>query len=202
MSLALAEHAPAFSLPGVDGGTPLARRATRDAEVLVLIQSCNHCPYVIAWEGRMIAIQRDYADRGVRVVAFNSNDASRYPDDSFERDGRRAQSSEGFNFDYLHDPDQSLARALGARADARGRSSSTATVGSSTTARSTTAATRRAVTQPLPPRRARRGARGGAPADRRDAPVGCTVKWRELTAVAVGPGDSGNGRSPISLSRE
>src|SRR5262245_33767576 len=73
MSIALDQQAPSFSLPGVDG-----RQHTLDeygdADVLVLIQSCNHCPYVLAWEGRMIGIQRDYADRGVRIVAFNSND--------------------------------------------------------------------------------------------------------------------------------
>jgi peroxiredoxin len=112
MSLALDEQAPSFTLPGVDGQShSLADYG--DSSVLVLIQSCNHCPYVIGWEGRMIAIQRDYEDNGVQLVAFNSNDASRYADDSFDEMRRRAQS-QGFNFDYLHDEDQSLARALGA----------------------------------------------------------------------------------------
>ena len=110
--MALAERAPSFTLPGVDG----RQHSLEDyaaSELLVLIQSCNHCPYVLAWEGRMIAIQRDYTDRGVRVVAVNSNDASRYPADSFEEMQARARR-EGFTFDYLHDEDQSLARALGA----------------------------------------------------------------------------------------
>ena len=61
----------------------------------------------------MKAIQRDYADRGVVLVAVNSNDPDRYPEDSFEEMGRRAQR-EDFNFDYLWDEDQSLVRALGA----------------------------------------------------------------------------------------
>jgi peroxiredoxin len=112
MSLALDERAPAFTLPGVDGSSH-SLDDYADSELLVLIQSCNHCPYVLAWEGRMLAIQRDYADRGVRIVAFNSNDASRYAADSFDAMRRRAES-EGFNFDYLHDEDQALARALGA----------------------------------------------------------------------------------------
>jgi peroxiredoxin len=111
MSLALEEQAPSFTLPGVDGQThSLGDYA--DSDFLVLIQSCNHCPYVLGWEGRMVAIQRDYADRGVTLVAVNSNDASRYEADSFDEMRRRSQS-QGFNFDYLHDEDQSLARALG-----------------------------------------------------------------------------------------
>ena len=111
MSLALTEHAPAFSLPGTDGAEHTLD-GYADAEILVLVQSCNHCPYVQAWEGRMKAIQADYGDRGVRLVAVNSNDANRYPDDSFDEMRRRAEG-QGFNFDYLWDEDQAVARALG-----------------------------------------------------------------------------------------
>jgi peroxiredoxin len=104
--------APHFDLDGVDG-----RRHTLadydDAEALVLIQSCNHCPYVQAWEGRMSAIQRDYTDRGVRLVAVSSNDADAYPEDSFDQMRARAER-EGFAFDYLYDPSQGVARALDA----------------------------------------------------------------------------------------
>jgi peroxiredoxin len=111
LTIALSETAPPFTLPGVDG-----RDHSLDdyagAAVLVLVQSCNHCPYVQAWEGRLKAIQRDYLDRSVRLVAVSSNDASRYPEDSFEEMQRRADT-EGFNFDYLYDEDQSLARTLG-----------------------------------------------------------------------------------------
>jgi peroxiredoxin len=113
MSLAIGDHAPSFRLPGVDGQEH-ALDGYAGAEALVLVQSCNHCPYVQAWEGRMKAIQADYADRGVRLVAVNSNDADRYPEDSFEEMRRRAEQ-EGFNFDYLHDVDQSVVRALGAQ---------------------------------------------------------------------------------------
>ena len=111
MSLALGEKAPGFALTGVDGKTHRLDDYA-DAEALVLIQSCNHCPYVLAWEGRMVAVQEAYARRGVRVVAVNSNDASRYPEDSFARMTDHA-AEKGFNFDYLHDPEQTLARALG-----------------------------------------------------------------------------------------
>ena len=111
-TLALGEAPPTFALRGVDGAEH-SLADYDDADVLVLVQFCNHCPYVIAWQGRVMEIQRDYADRGVRVVAINSNDASTHPGDSFESMVARAKE-EGFNFDYLHDPDQTVVRALGA----------------------------------------------------------------------------------------
>jgi peroxiredoxin len=111
MTIALSQTVPEFELPGVDGQTH-GLDDYSDADLLVLIQSCNHCPYVQAWEGRMKAIQADYADRGVRLVAVNSNDAARYPEDSLEEMRKRAEA-QGFNFDYLQDEEQSLARALG-----------------------------------------------------------------------------------------
>jgi peroxiredoxin len=111
MTLALGTTAPEFDLPGVDGRNhTLAEYA--DADVLVLIQSCNHCPYVQAWEGRMKAIASEYADRAVRVVAISSNDADAYPSDSFPEMQARARA-EGFTFDYLYDESQAIARALG-----------------------------------------------------------------------------------------
>jgi peroxiredoxin len=109
MTLTLGSDAPGFTLPGVDGDTH-ALEDYADAPALAVMWSCNHCPYVQAWEGRMKAIQRDYADRGVKLVAVSSNDAQRYPEDSFEEMKARAERL-GFNFDYLYDQDQSVARA-------------------------------------------------------------------------------------------
>jgi peroxiredoxin len=112
MTLELGSTAPAFDLPGVDGKRH-GLDEYADAAVLALVQSCNHCPYVQAWEGRMVAIQDEYGPRGFRLVAISSNDAERYPDDSFDAMRARAER-EGFNFDYLYDESQSVARALGA----------------------------------------------------------------------------------------
>jgi peroxiredoxin len=111
--LALGAEAPPFRLRGVDG-EERTLASYRGAALLALVQSCNHCPYVLAWEDRLSELAQAYADRGVRIAAFNSNDASRYPEDSFERMvARSAQKS--FGFDYLHDPGQELARALGSQ---------------------------------------------------------------------------------------
>ncbi|MBI5202788.1 MAG: thioredoxin family protein [Elusimicrobia bacterium] len=104
--------APDFSLPGVDGKT-YALASFKDAKALVVVFSCNHCPYVQAYEGRMIELQKDYAARGVRLVAINSNDAVNYPDDSFDAMKARAEEL-GFNFPYLHDESQQAAKAYGA----------------------------------------------------------------------------------------
>ena len=111
MTLALGSQAPAFDLPGVDGRNHSLDEYA-DAPALAVVWSCNHCPYVQAWEGRMVAIQRDYADRGVRLVAVNSNDVEKYPEDSFPEMQARAERQR-FNFDYLFDEDQSVARAYG-----------------------------------------------------------------------------------------
>ena len=113
MNATIATAAPSFTLPGVDGRDH-SLDDYADSSVLVLVQSCNHCPYVRAWEGRLNAIQQDYADRGVSVVAINSNDAASHPGDSFEKMQTRA-SEQGFAFDYLYDADQSIARTLGSK---------------------------------------------------------------------------------------
>lgn len=101
-----------FALPGVDDKQhALADYA--DKEAVAVVFSCNHCPYVRAWEDRMVQIQADYAGKGVQLIAINSNDAQKYPDDSFPQMKVRARQK-GFNFPYLYDESQTIARAYGA----------------------------------------------------------------------------------------
>jgi peroxiredoxin len=107
------QAAPDFALPGIDGKTHrLADYG--DKPILIVVFSCNHCPYVQAYEDRIIGVQRDFGPRGVQVVAINANDAENYPADSFERMIERAQLR-SFNFDYLRDETQEVARAFGAQ---------------------------------------------------------------------------------------
>ncbi len=110
--LGLGDRAPNFSLPGVDHRT-YSLDGLADKAVIVIVFSCNHCPYVQAYEDRLVAIQRDYAARGVQVVAINSNDDVHYPEDSLENMVTRAKAK-GFNFPYLRDASQAVARAYGA----------------------------------------------------------------------------------------
>jgi hypothetical protein len=82
----------------------------------VVIWTCNHCPYALAWHERMADVARDYAERGVRVLAVNSNDAERYPRDSFEAMRERVEAEpDEWPFPYLHDATQEAARAWNAQ---------------------------------------------------------------------------------------
>lgn len=113
MTLQIGSKCPAFDLPGTDGAShSLASFA--DKALLVLIVSCNHCPYVVAYEERMVALSREYAPKGAQFVAINANDTVRYPDDGMAQMKERAKQR-GFDFPYLRDDPQTTARALGAR---------------------------------------------------------------------------------------
>ncbi|MBI3859584.1 MAG: thioredoxin family protein [Thaumarchaeota archaeon] len=110
--LGLGEPAPDFDLPGADGRNH-SLASFNDKPVLVVIFSCNHCPYVKAYEDRMISIQESYGGSGVQLVAINSNDEVSYPEDSFPEMVRRAEQK-GFNFPYLRDQSQGVVDAFGA----------------------------------------------------------------------------------------
>jgi peroxiredoxin len=101
-----------FDLEGVDGRTHSSADYA-DRKALAVIFSCNHCPYVRAWEDRMMQIQADYAGQGVQLVAVSANDAGKYPQDSLPAMQERAQEK-GFNFPYLYDETQAFAQAYGA----------------------------------------------------------------------------------------
>lgn len=111
-TLQIGEVAPDFSLPGVDGKT-YSLSDFADHRVLVIVFSCNHCPYVVGSEDRMKAFVADYEPQGVALVAINSNSENTYANDSFEHMVERAKERE-FNFTYLRDKSQDVARAYGA----------------------------------------------------------------------------------------
>ncbi|MBI3189608.1 MAG: thioredoxin family protein [Ignavibacteriales bacterium] len=111
-TLKLNSPLPFFShLPATNGKTYSSTDFTD--EILVIVFSCNHCPYVQAYEERIIAFQNDYASKGVQLVAINSNDEINYPDDNFENMVKRAKLK-GFNFIYLRDGNQTVAESFGA----------------------------------------------------------------------------------------
>lgn len=110
-TLALGARAPDFDLPAVDGKR-YSLTSFADKHALVVMFSCNHCPYVKDFEGRMVSIQRDYAAKGVQLVAINSNDEKAYPEDSFDAMVKRAKEK-GFNFPYLRDQSQKIVEAYG-----------------------------------------------------------------------------------------
>jgi peroxiredoxin len=79
----------------------------------IVIFTCNHCPYSVAYEDRIIALDKKYRSKGLPVIAINPNDVNREPDDSFEAMKQRAEEK-GFPFDYAYDESQEVARAFGA----------------------------------------------------------------------------------------
>ena len=110
--LKLGDPAPAFALPGVDGQT--YRLSDFDGKAVVcVIFMCNHCPYVKATIDRMLALQRDYESRGVQLVGINANETRNYPEDDLAHMVQWAKAKH-FNFPYLRDETQAVARAYGA----------------------------------------------------------------------------------------
>ena len=111
--LELGEKAPSFkNLLGADGER-YSIASFNDKSVLTVVFSCNHCPYAKAYEGRLVSIQRDYASRGVQLIAINSNDDKSYPEDSYPEMVKRAKEK-GFNFPYLRDGEQAVVVEYGA----------------------------------------------------------------------------------------
>ena len=102
----------AFTLPDTDG-TPTSLHAD-GATAAVVVFTCNHCPYALAWHERIQDVARDYADRGVRVLQINANDSVKYPRDSLEAMKARVDAGE-FATPYLHDESQEVARAWDAK---------------------------------------------------------------------------------------
>jgi len=114
MGLSIGAACPDFrDLPGTDGAAHSLSELDGAAAIVVLV-SCNHCPYVVAYEERVVALSRRFGPRGVRFVAVNANDTARYPDDDLEHMKARARER-GFDFWYLRDDAQTFVRALGAR---------------------------------------------------------------------------------------
>ena len=108
----ISEKAPAFSLKGVDGKIH-SLEELKGPKATIIVFSCNHCPYVIMNEDRLISAYNDYKAKGVGMAAINSNDSVNYPEDSFEAMTLRAREKT-FPFAYLHDESQSAAKTYGA----------------------------------------------------------------------------------------
>jgi peroxiredoxin len=112
VSLAVGDVAPAFELPDTEGN--VHRRVDGDAPATVVVFTCNHCPYALAWHDRLLDVFNDHADRGVRMLMICSNDPERYPGDALPAMRERARK-EAWPVPYLHDASQDVARAYGAR---------------------------------------------------------------------------------------
>lgn len=101
-----------FRLKNVDGNMVSMADFT-DAKGFVVIFTCNHCPYAVAYEDRIMAIHEAYAPKGYPVIAVNPNDPAVQPADSYEKMQERAREK-GFTFPYLFDNGQKVYPVYGA----------------------------------------------------------------------------------------
>ncbi len=108
----IGDKATDFRLLNVDGKY-VSMSDFPDAKGFVVIFSCNHCPFVVAYEDRMIALHNKYAPKGFPVIAINPNDSIVQPQDSYSNMIIRAREK-GFPFPYLVDADQTVYPKYGA----------------------------------------------------------------------------------------
>ncbi|TNE64627.1 MAG: thioredoxin family protein [Bacteroidetes bacterium] len=101
-----------FNLKNVDGKS-YSLAGIENAKGYIVIFTCNHCPFAIKYQDRIIELHNKYASLGYPVVAINPNDKDRQPEDSFGKMQERAKEK-GFPFLYLYDETQEVAKAFGA----------------------------------------------------------------------------------------
>jgi peroxiredoxin len=107
------DEATDFKLKNIDGKM-VSLNDYKDAKGFIVIFTCNHCPYAVAYEDRIIALDKKYKALGYPVIAINPNDQEVQPQDSFELMKERAKSK-GFTFPYLIDEGQKIYPQYGAQ---------------------------------------------------------------------------------------
>ncbi len=174
--MSIATQALDFSLPATDGKTyGLTDIAGENGTALVF--TCNHCPFVRAWDDRLVGLGSEFMGQGIGFGAISSNDPAQYPTDDFAHMQERAQELE-MPYPYLYDESQEVARTYGAERtpeiflfDAAGKLQYHGTIDDNYEDESAVQATyfRDALAAVV--------AGDGVPvAD--TAPVGCTIKWK------------------------
>jgi peroxiredoxin len=113
VTLAIGASGPVFEGLLATDGHRYGFASFADRDVLVLVFSSNRCPTAKGYGHRMNALQREYAPRGVQLVAINSNDPHLYPDEDYQRMIERA-AEDVYAFPYAVDDGQAVAKAYGA----------------------------------------------------------------------------------------
>ena len=190
----IGDPVPPFSLPDTDGVAHAVPQDPAPAATVIAV-TCNHCPHVIAWNPHIRRVAEEYGERGVRFLAINANDASRYPADSLEAMQRFVRDQQ-WPIPYLHDEAQDVARALGAAGDAahlRARRRAPA--------RLPRRAGLRARERRVAARRARRRARGHGAGRGRDPPARVLGQVARLNLLDAGAPASFTLRGHAALPR-
>ncbi len=105
--------APEFTLPDGSGTSHSLGSLAAEKKTTVIVFACNHCPFVVHLAKAFGEFASEYADKGVQTIAINSNDVANYPADSPEKMVEFAREN-GWDFPYLYDADQSVAKAYAA----------------------------------------------------------------------------------------
>ncbi len=108
--LALGSEAPDFALPDVVTGELVSRDDFKDADALLVVILCRHCPYVKHIRPDLVKFGKDYAGKSLAIVGISANDPVAYPEDGPESLKEMAVS-EGFTFPILFDGTQEVAKA-------------------------------------------------------------------------------------------
>ncbi len=108
----IGDSATDFKLKNVDDSM-VSLSDYKDAKGFIIIFTCNHCPYSVAYEDRIIELDKMYKSKGYPVIAINPNNPKAYPDDSFDHMKVRAKDK-GFTFPYLYDDGQKIYPQYGA----------------------------------------------------------------------------------------
>ena len=112
-TISLSTHIFPFDLPSVDGQN-YSPGSFKNAKVLVVVFTCNHCPYAKAAWPLLIDLYNKFKDQNVAFVAINPNDEAAYPEDDFATMKIKAKEW-GIPFPYLRDESQEVARQYDAR---------------------------------------------------------------------------------------
>jgi peroxiredoxin len=110
--LQVGDEAPMFSLKNTDGNM-VSLSGYQDKNGVILVFTCNHCPYAQMYENRILELDKKYSEKGWPVVAINPNDPAAQPEDSYELMVQRA-NEKGYTFPYLFDEGQKVFPLYGA----------------------------------------------------------------------------------------
>jgi peroxiredoxin len=181
--LELGTSLPAFTLPNTSGPSPVSSASLKDGVSVVAIL-CNHCPYVKHIQRELAAFGRECTARGVKLVGISSNDVATHPEDGPTKMAEEARSA-GYDFPYLYDEDQSVAKAFRAactpefyvfdrsgRLAYRGRfDETTPRAGGKPTGSDVRAAVEAVLA-------------GKSPSTDQKPSIGCSIKWKDGNAPA------------------
>jgi peroxiredoxin len=106
----LGTKAPGFRLPDTVSGKEISLQETTGEKGTLVMFICNHCPFVIHYNEKLVEMANQYQQQGIRFVAISSNDTINYPQDS-PSNMKLLAEREGYSFPYLYDESQEVAKA-------------------------------------------------------------------------------------------